>query len=396
MPRDRGIREKDMPKRIGSFMKIRTRLAGAIAAIAIGAAPSCSSIDCNTEDESYFLLKSVPLPPGAVIPGDTGPVSGRPTYTIESTGTFNLSHMVEEKVGRLGAEVSPLDPKAAGERGLEPYKGVLVHSVDRNGPASRAGIIPGDVILTFGGQEASSPNRMAFLVESQPPGSTVEVEFARKDQRSIVSLQLGEETRSVSGKGFQMNLPVLNDRRRTGLKLAELTDAVRAIVAPGVAEKGVFVMTVLPGSPAFFADLRVRDIIVEANGRNVPTLGEWAAVIGDVPVGTTVPLRVYREGLPVDGPPALKVVEDAERSGGFNLLGIVKYKRKPSSRSFGLLWGLIFHAESCYAVERHGYEQRNVRKRGWGAVLDLIEAKRTPKEKELTLLWFFPIRIGDD
>jgi hypothetical protein len=366
----------------------------AIAAAGLAAAPSCESIECHGENESGSLLRSIPAPDGTGAPDPAAAPDGgsvvRQTWTIEPKGDFTVSQTIERKTGRLGAEVIPMDPKSAGEAGAEAYTAVLVRSVDRDGPAARGGILPGDAIVTFDGKEAASPDRLAFLVEGSAPGAAVDMGVLRKGQVITIEVVLGAESRTLYSKAFQRSLPVIDDRRRTGLKLAEMPDDVRAVVAPRSAEKGLLVVDLLPGGPAFQADIKVRDLVVALDGHPVPTIADWSAVLGSIADGTRIPVRTIRKGAPRDT--TIFVVDDAETSAGFNLLGLVKYRREPSSARFGLIWGLLFHGESCSAVKRgDGNEPVNWQERGWGLVLDLVKARRTPTHKELRLLWIFPI-----
>jgi len=386
--------------RNGSIRHVRAIAACGLGALATFFGLSCSSADCRGGNEAGALLQSVPAPAYPVLaPLDVEEGSiVKQTWSIEGDGKFVVNRTIERRTGRLGCEVVPMDPKAAGEAGAEAYSGVLVRSVDREGAAARAGLLPGDALMGFDGKDVASPDRLAYLVERAAPGSAVELKVVRKGQTIALKGVVGEETRTVFSKAHQRDLPVIDSMRRTGMKLAELNDEVRPIVAPRAAAKGLIVIDLLPGGPAFGADLRVRDVIVAIDGRPVPTIADWASALDAAADGTRLEVSLLRNGAAIER--SLHVVDDAGTSTKFNLLGLVKYDRKPSSAEFGLIWGLLFHGETCSCVKRgEGNEPVNWKERNWGMVLDLVKAHRTPTRKELTLLWLFPISFktsGED
>ncbi|NNF06304.1 MAG: PDZ domain-containing protein [Candidatus Eisenbacteria bacterium] len=71
-----------------------------------------------------------------------------------------------------------------------PSRGILVHQVVDGGPASRAGLLPGDFILEFGGVRVHNPEDLSFLVSSRVPGSSVLVRFIRRGSRGATTVVL--------------------------------------------------------------------------------------------------------------------------------------------------------------------------------------------------------------
>src|SRR5690606_11752521 len=75
--------------------------------------------------------------------------------------------------GRLGVQAQELTPELANGFGLRDSDGALVAMVEKGGPADRAGIQPGDVILTFGDKPVQSATDLARLTGGTRPGATV-------------------------------------------------------------------------------------------------------------------------------------------------------------------------------------------------------------------------------
>jgi serine protease Do len=79
----------------------------------------------------------------------------------------------------LGIGPGKITPNVVDKLGLASKRGVLVSGVFRDTPAEKAGVKPGDVILTFAGRNVDSPRRLQEAVERSPSGSKQEVGLVR-------------------------------------------------------------------------------------------------------------------------------------------------------------------------------------------------------------------------
>ena len=93
--------------------------------------------------------------------------------------------------GWLGVQIRPLDRTQAKTLGLDPPHGVYVHDVLNDQPAQQAGILVGDIILSFDGQTVATPFELQSLVASTPVGKTVPVQLLRKHVQQSVDLTVG-------------------------------------------------------------------------------------------------------------------------------------------------------------------------------------------------------------
>lgn len=96
--------------------------------------------------------------------------------------------------GRIGVQSQELTQDLAAALGLKEAHGVLVAAVQRGGPADRAGIIPGDIILSFNGKPVENPAELARQVSGTRPGNTVNAEVWRKGKSLAVKLRVEELT----------------------------------------------------------------------------------------------------------------------------------------------------------------------------------------------------------
>jgi serine protease Do len=92
--------------------------------------------------------------------------------------------------GWLGVQIRPLDRAKAVALGLEAPQGVYVHEVMPAQPAYQAGIVAGDVIVSFDGKAVATPADLQGAVASTPIGKKVRVELLRARTRRTVEVTL--------------------------------------------------------------------------------------------------------------------------------------------------------------------------------------------------------------
>ena len=94
--------------------------------------------------------------------------------------------------GSLGVTIQPLTPDAISQLGLQNARGALVNSVVPGGPAERAGVRAGDVIIALNGAAIEDPNALRNAVARTPPGSEVTLTVWRNGGQQQVRVRLGE------------------------------------------------------------------------------------------------------------------------------------------------------------------------------------------------------------
>jgi S1-C subfamily serine protease len=82
----------------------------------------------------------------------------------------------------LGLTPGELTPQIADQLGIEASTGVVVLSVDEDGPAGRAGIRPGDVLESMEGVELNAPEKLLAELRNRNPGDTVSFKVRRGDE----------------------------------------------------------------------------------------------------------------------------------------------------------------------------------------------------------------------
>jgi serine protease Do len=194
--------------------------------------------------------------------------------------------------GRIGARVSPVPRAALDELGLKELAGALVAVVEPDGPAARAGLRPGDVILEYDGKAVRSSEELVQLVVSSRPGAEVPVKVMRNKQ--IVNLNVKVE--ALEAVDNEPRTPTASDATEGfGLTVGPVTPEVAKQLALKRAQ-GAVVLGVAPHSAADAAGLEPGDVILEVNRKPVSSVGEAATELKRVPANGTAFLLIARHG----------------------------------------------------------------------------------------------------
>ena len=126
--------------------------------------------------------------------------------------------------GRIGVVIQEVTKELAESFGLPKASGALVNSVEKGGPAEKAGIEPSDVILKFDGKNVASSADLPRIVAQSRPGSKVTAQIWRKGASRDVAITVGEmpEEKLAQRAGRKESKPG-NVVARLGLTLSELT-----------------------------------------------------------------------------------------------------------------------------------------------------------------------------
>ena len=186
--------------------------------------------------------------------------------------------------GRIGVVVQPVTRELAQAFGLKEPQGALIASVEPGGPADKAGIRSGDVVLSYNGKALEDENMLPRLVAGTKPGDTAELEIWRGGSRERLKVNVGE---LPSEKRTAQSMPEKGEKAaRLGVLLAELPPAQRK--ALGV-DYGLVVQDVQkPDVP-----LRPGDVIVGVNRQQFASVEEFNKLIA-AQKGGTVALLVRR------------------------------------------------------------------------------------------------------
>lgn len=165
--------------------------------------------------------------------------------------------------GMMGVIIQPVTQDLARQFKLDRAIGALIGQVTPAGPAEKAGIKAGDIVIKYQGQVITQGNMLPALVAETPVGTTAQVVLFRDGKEVPVSVVIGElpeERMAASGGGKQSNNSIEND---LGFTVQTMTPELAQSL--GLDEQsGLLVSDVRPGSLADNAGLQRGDLIVEA------------------------------------------------------------------------------------------------------------------------------------
>ena len=93
--------------------------------------------------------------------------------------------------GWIGVEPQDVTPEIAESFGLEQKSGAIVAGVLKNGPADRAGIKPGDILVSVNGQDITDTTRLLNLIAQIKPGSNAKIHLVRKNREMDLEVMIG-------------------------------------------------------------------------------------------------------------------------------------------------------------------------------------------------------------
>ena len=162
--------------------------------------------------------------------------------------------------GRIGVGIQEVNQALADSFGLKSPAGALVGSVDKDGPGARAGLQPGDVILSVDGKPIVASVELPAMVSAMKPGQTARLEVWRGGERRNIDVTVD---RFADSKVATADTPELS-KGRLGVAVRPLTpEEQRRSDSKG----GVVVENV--GGAAAKAGIRRGDILVSVNGQSI-------------------------------------------------------------------------------------------------------------------------------
>ncbi len=174
--------------------------------------------------------------------------------------------------GWLGVHIQAVTEEIAETLGLKEATGALVASVIPGGPAEKAKIEAGDVILRFNNQKVGEMRRLPRIVADTEVGVSVPLEIWRSNKKITLRAEIEEledTTTEVAAKTSDPKKGKESSIEELGLKLSSLTAKIRGKYSLEKDAKGVVVTSVDENGPAAEKGIRPGDVIVEISQEEI-------------------------------------------------------------------------------------------------------------------------------
>jgi len=208
-------------------------------------------------------------------------------------------HVVEQiktygkvRRGWLGVSIRDVNTLEQDSLGLDNLSGAYVVDIVKNSPAGKAGILSGDIILSFDNKKVDNASSLPVFVGETEIDSQVTVEILRDKTRQRVEVQ-------ISTLPGEAELNAQNGQRGLGDKLGLSVQAInndqeyRWGISFGVSVESVL------NDPAMRAGILEGDIITRVNNQEVADIDQYNRILAALPHNKWIPVLVYRQGRPV-------------------------------------------------------------------------------------------------
>lgn len=200
--------------------------------------------------------------------------------------------------GKITRGYLDLNPQDIGEDlakalKLRSTEGALVAHVTPGGPADKAGIKQGDVIIALNGQKIKDSAQLRNLVAQLEPGTSAKITLLRDGREKQVTTVLGERPKTQAKGTPREEHPKETMSKKLGLSVQTLTpDIAQQLGYKG--EQGVVVTDIIPGSAADEASLQSGDLIKEVNRAAVRTVNDFERAVRGLKNADVAALLVRR------------------------------------------------------------------------------------------------------
>lgn len=213
---------------------------------------------------------------------------------------INLAHNIMDQLvehgkvvrGYLGVSIQAVSPDMAKAFGLNQGGGALIGDVVPNGPAAKAGIERGDIVLQLNGTPVTSPDDLSLRTSELAPGSVAHLKIYRNGKTQDVNVTLGEFPEN--GQAGGQPTPGAGAALK-GVQVQNLDASLRQQLGIPAGTSGVAVTNVDPGSAAAAVGIQQGDVIQEVNHKPVHNVSEFEQAVAGL-ANQPVLLLINRNG----------------------------------------------------------------------------------------------------
>jgi serine protease Do len=236
--------------------------------------------------------------------GSEGIGFAMPSNTI--INVYNMLIAPEHKVirGSIGISFQAAQSSAVGRVYGFTNGGVLVSTVTPGGPAAKAGIQNGDIIVAIDGNNIKDGDELVAIISARKPGSTVKLTYLRDGKRETATVGIADRAKLFANADKADDDSTTPDQSQAGEATLGITvqPTSAALVSKLGIKGGVTVTNVKPGSFADTIQLPKGSVITEINRKPVTDDASYRAIVSGLKSGQDVVFVVRIPGGANSGP----------------------------------------------------------------------------------------------
>jgi len=199
--------------------------------------------------------------------------------------------------GRIGVAIQELNAELASSFGLAKPVGALVNQVEKGGPADKAGLKSGDIILAVADQPVGSSSDLPRLIGAARPGQPIQLEVWRNRaglKLTVVPEELKSEDARTQQREYRGPQAV-----QEGQNLKPFGLVVSELNAQQLSQAGIkYGLQVRKATGlAARAGLQAGDVIVGLGGESISSFAQFKSQLGKAAKGSALALQVMRQGV---------------------------------------------------------------------------------------------------
>ena len=193
--------------------------------------------------------------------------------------------------GWLGVYIQEVTNNLAKSFGMKKPSGALISKIIPDGPASKADLKVGDIILTFDGKKIESSSSLPPIVGNTKVGKNVKIEILRNGVQKSIRFKVMElPAQQVSRKTIEKKKP--QTKKVLGMKISNLSEKEKK----NIGKDGIYGVRVIEivGNPASDAGILKNDVIFQISGTDIKSVEHFSMLLKNMKKGDFAPLLVRR------------------------------------------------------------------------------------------------------
>jgi len=174
----------------------------------------------------------------------------------------------EVKRGFLGVSIQDISPELAEAFGLTRKNGALINKVLKDSPADKAGLLPGDIVISIDGKKIRNANDVRNRIGLLPVGEKIKFKLLRDGKEFDLVVLVDEVTE-------RENKPRVSNDLLKGVTVGDIQKGSPYFGKVG----GVLVLEIQRGSRAWISGLRANDVITSVNKNPIKNLNEFLSAV---------------------------------------------------------------------------------------------------------------------